>query len=162
MNGRDNPFAPPRPDSSVKSPKRGSPVVAVLAGVAADIGGTFLAVILVGIVIAATLGLQGMSQEQIGEVFEQVHPASWESILGYIVGLAFSVLGGYVCARVAGHSEYKLAAIVAAIGAVLGLMGSGQMSPGLDLLLTFLSVACVMAGAWLGAARNRVRAARSS
>lgn len=158
MRPRENPFAPPRSDLSSKPVERGSPVVAVIAGVAADIGGSFLSFILMGVGVGVTLGLQGMSPERIREVLTQTDPYSLQSILGYALGSVFSVVGGYVCARVARHAEYKLAGIVAAIGVTLGLlMGSGQLPAALNALLTVLSVLAVLGGAWLGAARNRFR-----
>jgi hypothetical protein len=113
------------------------------------------------IVSAIALGLQGMSPEQIEETITNVDPMSGRAILTYGVGLVFSVLGGYVCARVARRSEFKLAGIVAAIGSAIGwILGGGQLPLLLHLFLTCLSVACVMFGAWLGAARDGLRASR--
>jgi hypothetical protein len=42
-----------------------------------------------------------------------------------LVGCMFSVLGGYVCARIAKHSEYKLGLVLAACSVVAGLALGG-------------------------------------
>ena len=42
-------------------------------------------------------------------------PMSGVSLISYVVGTAFSWLGGYVCARVAQETELRCAAVVAAV-----------------------------------------------
>ncbi len=110
------------------------------------------------IATAIAFGLQGMSPEQVEESITNVDPMSGRAILTYGVGLVFSVLGGYVCARVARRSEFKLAGIVAAIGSAIGWILGGELPLLLHLFLTCLSVACVMFGAWLSVRSNERRA----
>lgn len=131
----------------------------MLFGVLADIGGSLATGFLFVLAVALWLGSQGMSPEQVEEAVTTLDPWSGWALLSYVVGCAFSALGGYVCARVARQSELKLAGIVAAIGVAFGwAVGSGQVPFTLHVLLTVLSVACVMFGAWVGVRGNERRA----
>ena len=96
-------------------------------------------------------------------------PGWWRSVVGSVVllaltflvvptliGLAFSVLGGYVCARIARRNEMKLGAAVAVVGIVLGeLIGGDSHQLGVHLSLILSSIVAVMVGARLGYAKNR-------
>lgn len=159
MRARENPFAPPKSAPSTSVRPRGSPVAAVVLGVLTDIGGSFLAGFLMVIATAIAFGLQGMPPEEVEATITNVDPMSGRAILTYGVGLVFSVLGGYVCARVARRSEFKLAGIVAAIGSASGwILGGGQLPLLLHVFLICLSVACVMFGAWVSVRSNERRA----
>jgi hypothetical protein len=68
-------------------------------------------------------------------------------------------VGGYVCARIVGHSELKWASVVAAISVTIGFVLSMQTCPiALNVLLAVLGVACVMLGGYVGARRNAAKA----
>jgi hypothetical protein len=123
----------------------------VLLGVLTDIGGSLAIGLLFVLVMAFRLAAQGLSPEQIEKAVTEMDPWSAWAMVSYALGCAFSALGGYVCARVARHSELQLAGIVAAIGVVFGwAVGSGPLPFTLNLLLTVLAVLCVMLGAWVG------------
>jgi hypothetical protein len=81
--------------------------------------------------------------------------------LGLIVGLGFSVLGGYVCGRIARRSEYRLAGIQAVLSVLLtSAFGDSSAELGVDAALTVLSVACVIVGAHLARKRTLALAER--
>jgi hypothetical protein len=81
---------------------------------------------------------------------------SWLFYAATVVGLGFSVLGGYVCARVARRSELKLGAILAAVSAVLGIvLSADHYQLGTLLSLTLAGIGAVLLGARLGYAKNR-------
>jgi hypothetical protein len=124
-------------------------------GSLADIGGSFAAGILITFAYGVTLGMSGLDADQITAAVTSIQPDSWVSIVGMVVGGGFSVLGGYLCARIARHSEYKLGAIVAVISSAGGLLMGGQSTAGFDLALLAATVASVMLGAWIGAVKNR-------
>lgn len=153
-----DPYRPPRSDVAPQAEPRGSAVKAVLLGALADIGGSIAAGIVLTFAYGLMLGLSGADPEQIGSALAQVPVGSWFSILGMVVGSGFSVLGGYLCARIARRSEYKLGAIVAAISGVSGLFLGGRAPAGIDFALLLATVASVMLGAWIGLMRNRQRA----
>jgi hypothetical protein len=73
-----------------------------------------------------------------------------------LVGLGFSALGGYVCARIARRSEMKLGAILAAVSALSGFFLAGdEQQLGTMLSFTLLGFGAVLVGARLGLAKNR-------
>jgi hypothetical protein len=154
-----NPYSAPGAKVADPAPGPGSPYKAVLLGLLTDFGGTFALSITLAFVYAITLAGSGMPQEEIQAAIQNVSPDSWYFWAGLIGGTGFSVLGGYVCARVARQSEYTLGVILAAAGVVLGLLlfGDGGREVGFTIVLNATSVAAVIVGAWLGKKRNRRR-----
>ncbi len=151
----DNPYkAPTTPVKDVPPPPR-SPLLAVLAGVAVDIGGTMVAGLVIGIVYAVMLASQGMNPEQIGEVLVEADPRSGYFAVSVVVGLGFSVLGGYVCGRLARRRERFFAAIAGLLSVAIGLsMGGSAFDFGGDAGMSLLSFASVVLGGELGRRRN--------
>ncbi|MGH8630701.1 MAG: hypothetical protein ACREU7_08045, partial [Burkholderiales bacterium] len=67
-----------------------------------------------------------------------------------------SALGGYVCARVARRSEYKLGAILGVISTLAGLSMAIWYYPlKMNVTLAVVTFLMVMLGARLGYLRNR-------
>ena len=146
----ENPYAPPEARLADAPAAPGSALKALALGLAADLGGTFGAGILIG--------LAGLASGVPPEALEALSasPDSWLFWAGGAAGLACSVLGGYVCARVAKRGEMRLAAVLAAISVLFGWWVSGEvLQLGTFLALTLLSIAAVLYGARWGAARNR-------
>ena len=151
-----NPYAPPEAAVRDLPAQAGSAFKAVAFGLAADIGGTFLAGIVLALVYGVVLGASGASTEEIVASTRAIGTDSWLFYAGTLVGLACSVLGGYVCARIARRSEMKLGAVLAAVSAVLGwLLAGDYYQLGTLLSLTLASIGAVMVGAKLGYTRNR-------
>jgi hypothetical protein len=151
-----NPYGAPGAKLADPAQRPGSPYKAVGLGVLADFGGTFAVSIVVAFVYGVVLAGEGTSPEDIEAALKTVSPDSMYFWIGAIGGGACSVLGGYVCARIARQSEYTLGVILAAINVVLGLvLGSGDTDVGMHIVLNAATVACVMFGARLGKAHNR-------
>ena len=151
-----NPYQPP--GAAVKDLERvpGSPVKAVIYGVLVDVGGSIAAGLVMVFVYSLVLAASGASVEEIQSAMNDASPMSWFSILGFLVGCAASLLGGYVCARVAGAAEMKWVSIVAAVSGVVSvLMGMNGYALEWNALLALLGMAAVFAGGSLGARRNR-------
>ena len=156
---RDNPYTPPEARVADPENEPGSPLKAVAIGLAVDIGGTFMTSLVLGIVYGITLAASGASAEAAASAFADVSPYSWLSIAGFLAGGGFSILGGYLCARIAKHSEYKLGGILATISTVFGLLLSmNSYSPFANLILSIASFATVMIGVQIGYSRNRLSA----
>lgn len=151
----DNPYkAPTTPLKDAPRPPH-SPIIAVLAGLAVDIGGSLLASILIGIAYAAILASQGMSPEEIGATLTEPDPSTRYFVFSVVVGLGFSLLGGYVCARIARRQERRWATILGLLSGVIGLsMVSDRLEIGVNLGLSLLSIAIVVLGGELGRRRN--------
>ena len=133
---------------------RGSPVKGMVYGVLVDVGGSLVASFVLFFVWAIWLGASGMDAEAIAQVMAEPDPLSGVSLIAYTIGTALSWLGGYVCARVARETELQCAAVVATVSAMVALAMGGGMAFELYILLTVLTVAAVMFGAWIGKQHN--------
>jgi hypothetical protein len=133
-----------------------NPYKAVLFGVLTDIVGTSAASVMLSLVWGIVLAAGGASADDIMQAARDLDPGSAFAIVSYVIGGAFSFLGGYVCARVARHDELKWGSIVALTSMAFGLaISSDAQSTELNVLLSILSIVAVMAGAWLGARHNQ-------
>ena len=151
-----NPYAPP--DASVHDlpSKPGSPFKAVAMGLLVDIGGSLIGTIILAVLYGIALGAAGAKREEIAAAMQASATDSWFFYASTFVGLGFSVLGGYVCARIARRSEVKLGAILAALSAIAGLAFAGDgVELGTLLSLTLLGIGAILVGARLGIAKNR-------
>lgn len=144
----DNPYRAPTANVG-QPPATGNPVKAILLGAAVDIGGTLVATTVAGVVYGIYLAA---SQEPVTS-FAEGGTRLW--IAGMVLGCGFSILGGYVCARIARHRELRLGAILSAISMLIGLLiGAGSYSVEMNAWLAIATVASIMVGAWLGKLRN--------
>lgn len=152
-----NPYAPPEATVHDLPARPGSAFKAIALGLATDIGGTLLATIVLAVIYGVALGAAGIKGDEIAATIRASATDSWFFYATTLVGLGFSVLGGFVCARIARRSELKLGAILATLSAVSGLAlaGDEQQQLGTLLSLTLLGIGAVLVGARLGLARNR-------
>ena len=159
MPATDNPDKPPAAALKDAPPPPRSPILAVIAGLAVDLGGTMAASVAIGIVYTVMLAGQGMGPEQIEQALTQIDPRSRYFWFGTAIGLGFSLLGGYVSARIARRHERQITAILAvlvtAFGLLMSSMSSGtELSPWLSFGLHVSTFAAVMVGGELGRRRN--------
>ena len=156
-----NPYAAPEAKLADPAAKGGSPLKAIVLGSLTDIGGSLLSSAILLFIYGIVLGAQGMAPEEIAGL-GAISRDSWVYYLDMLIGLGFSVLGGYVCARIVRRGEYKYGAIQAALSALLGaLAGFNPEDFGLFLSLEITSTALVMLGVHLGAKRNAAESARA-
>lgn len=150
-----SPYAPPSAPVRDPAPQKGSAIKAVLLGVLVDLGGSIVAGSVMTILYGMTLIDGAENAAELESTLANTPMDSWFSIATIAVGCMFSVAGGYVCARIARHSEYRLGAIVAGCGVAVGLvLSSDYYSPLVDAALAIASVIAVMGGVWLGIRRN--------
>jgi len=153
-----NPYSAPASKLADPAPRPGSPYKAVGLGLLTDFGGTFAFSMLLTFLYGVMLAGSGVAQEDMEAAIRSASATdSWYFWLGSIGGCGFSILGGYVCARVAGQSEYTLGVILAASVVVLGLLlfGDGGLDVGLSVVLNAATIAAVVVGAWIGKKQNR-------
>jgi len=151
-----NPYAPPEAAVRDAPAKAGSALKAVALGLVVDVGGTVLSGLIFGIVYAMVLGASGSSAEEIAARVTHVDTDSWLFYAASSLGLGFSLLGGYVCARVARRSEYRLGGILAVLSAALGaLMAGEQYQLGTLLSITLAGIGATLFGTRLGYLKNR-------
>jgi hypothetical protein len=106
---------------------------AILWGVLVDIIGTMT----VAMALVLALAVSGIPE---AEITARIHGYSGLMLM-MILGLGFTLIGGYVAGRTAGESEILHGAIVAGIGLVLGLF---FREPGLPLWYELVSFAAVI------------------
>jgi len=150
-----NPYSPP--DANLKDPrgKPGSPVKAVLIGLLVDIGGTLLGTLLFAIIYGAMLASGGASPAEAQGAYAEMAETAWGFAILAVIGCGFSVLGGYVCARISRRPDFRLGVILAALSAGSGfLLGGGGEPPLKTVLMMGVTVACVLTGTWYGVRRN--------
>jgi hypothetical protein len=150
----EDPYQPPESRvADTDTPPPGSIIKAVLLGLATDIGGTILFSITVGVVIAAMGGDLSVLTES--------DPLRWMMTL---VGGGFTVLGGYVAARIANRIELNVSLIFGVCTLVAGLwLASLTEDPQTQqtadqTLMTFATIPAALLGGWLRK-RNKRRAA---
>ena len=138
-------------------PKPGSWFKAIALGLATDIGGTLVATAILALIYGIALAASGVKREDIAATMQASATDSWLFYVSSLVGLGFSALGGYVCARIVRRSELKFGAILAALSALLGILFAGENTQqlGTFLSLTLLGIGAVVVGARLGQAKNR-------
>lgn len=146
MSGQ-NPYQPPGANVGGQS-RRGHPIKAVLAGTAADLGGSIFCAFLQAIVFTIVLNSRGLTGE---EVTAHLSDSTLYFMASMVLGLGMDVLGGYVAARVANHNEYQWALVTAVCVAVLGqvVLGSGLAMSGYDLMATLAIFPLAILGAHL-------------
>ena len=144
-----SPYAPPKADvgSGDDSQRRGSGVKAVAIGLVVDIGGTFLFGAGLSIAWFVAAGLPDDAQ-----ALEQLTQSPAYLLASMIVGGAFTVLGGYVAARIANHAEYRYALYLGLWSLAFGVLlvyWSPSPQPGQDIVALLLVVPCALAGGYL-------------
>ena len=121
---------------------------AVIVGVIVDNAGTLLLMT----ILASALVSTGLSED---EVMSRMKSTSG-LLLGLIVGLSFTVLGGFFAAKMAGRAEILHGVLVAVVGMVLALVFREDGSPlWFDIAGLAGMLLAGMAGAYL-AQRRRV------
>jgi hypothetical protein len=120
---------------------------AILWGVLVDIIGTMT----VAMALVLALAVSGIPE---AEITARIHGYSGLMLM-MILGLGFTLIGGYVAGRTAGRFEILHGAIVAGIGLVLGLF---FREPGLPLWYEMVSFAAMiplgMAGGYIAREGN--------
>ena len=143
----DNPYTPPTaPVRDTGPPAPRSPTLAVLAGLGVGIGGMLLSRAIQALVYVTLIEQDGAPQQAVDAL------SSW---LITLVGSScvFSVLGGYVCARLARRHERRLTLVLAVLITALAYSTFGGSGP-LVVLVLALTFASVMTGGGFGRYRN--------
>lgn len=155
---RPNPYAAPSADlgkPAAAPPEKGSAFKAVILAFLADVLATLLLSFIFGAALTAFYASSGQSMEDIAAMLMEPADDSAYSIGLLAIGSLCSVLGGYLCSRIARHSEYRLGAILAALSVLAGLLlGAGYVSARMHLITFVLTIGSVMIGSWIGLQHN--------
>lgn len=148
-----SPLPPDRPNRLSELP--GSPLRAVLTGVAIDICGSRVINIVAVTIYAMQLVTPGMTDEQAADLLQRTPPSFTLLLVLTVLGMLMSVAGGYACARVALRDEWRTGAMLAAVAVVFGLFIDDAGVSDLALLYVLCDVAGLLLGVKYGAERNR-------
>jgi hypothetical protein len=143
-----DPFEPPRAPlkDEPKKRKTRSNLLAILLGATVDLFTTMVASLVLSIGFAIVAGTAGMRPE---EMAQQMSNSDGIRTLGSLIGLACSVLGGYVCARFANQNEYANALAVGVIGVIVGEVLGTKDADVMTHLLGLATIPAAFAGAVL-------------
>ena len=98
--------------------RRGISFLAIFLGVLTDIGGSAIVGFALSVALSAFLLSQRAAFDELAIAFQS--PVFW--IPGAVLGLALTVLGGFVAGRVAKRSQVMHGAITGSISATFGLL----------------------------------------
>ena len=152
---------PPPPENEPPSQPRlpelpGTPLRAVLTGVAIDICASQLLGVLIGGLFRIQVTTPGMTDEQADAALQSTPPGFGLLLLYLGIGSLISVFAGYAAARVVRRHELRIGAATAAVSVLVSLLLDGGGAQGdLALLYILCDIACVMLGAKYGAEHNR-------
>lgn len=151
------PYASPKAElTEPRSPKSGSPIKAVLVGISVDVIGTLIATLVISALYGVIWTLRGLPPEEVGPAMMNSAQSSPYKLALTAAGIGFSVLSGYLCARIAKRFEYLLALITSLISAATPL-AIGGMSGGFSLtlvLLILLGLCASLTGAHIAVRRH--------
>jgi len=141
-----------RPNADLERGKevKGKSVKAIIVGISIDIGGTIIFATVLGMVVGAYYATQGMSPEAIQDKLSQLDIFSLYGIIGSIGGTLFSILAGYMCAKISINKIKRDILILALINSGLGfLMGMVNASLIENMIFALITVAAIAVGAYL-------------
>jgi hypothetical protein len=150
-------FTPPQAEVRDAPKPKGSVLKGVLVGLAIDFGGTVAFGIVLSVAYGGLLAASGQGEAQIRAAIVESDSNSVFTAIGVVAGCVFSILGGFVCERVARQRNYRAGAILGVVSVGLGLaMGAGSVPWRENLLLAFLTVGSILLGTRLALERHDV------
>jgi len=157
-----SPYAAPASEVEVFEERKGAPWKGIVLGLLTDIGGSIVLSTLIVTVIAMIMTSHGVDQNEMRTLVLGPERSLFITAALYGTGLLFSVLGGFVCARIVKQSELKWGAVMAVLSTLIGLaMGGNHEGTALTFTLYVASIVATIAGAWLGMKRNQRQRSRA-
>jgi hypothetical protein len=150
-----NPYKPPTAPVRDTGPPAPRPLtLALFAGLGVGIGGMLLSRAIQALVYITLIEPDGAPRQAVESM------SAW---LFTLVGSSciFSVLGGYVCARLARRHERRLTLVLAVLSTAIAYSTFGANGPLVALVLT-LTCASVMTGGLFGRYRNVAQRRRTA
>ena len=128
-------------------------IKAIGIGVLVDIAGSLITALIFAIVYSIILSQQGHSTT---EIESMMTGSSFVYLVSLILGLGCTVLGGFVCARIAKREEVKHSAIMGVGGLVLSLLSTGDPEPVWYLIIgVILTVPMAVVGGYIAYTKNK-------
>jgi len=146
----DNIYQPPKAHLTTAEPAKAAPIKAVFIASLVDIGGTLTISFIISISYIFIQNSNGISMEQAIQSLEQMDLYAPLSLLGLALGLAITIYAGYLCAKIAQRSVYRVVAVFCIIIMVFSIILTTPYYSVLEhILLNLLSLLSAYLGAWL-------------
>ncbi len=136
---------------------RGIDVKAVILGIAADLGFTFVAMMAIMSFLGIGATIEDLPEDEARQLIENTFQEPKYLLLGGLLGLFGTVVGGYVAAKFADAAPLLNAACVGLFGVVLGLLFIGGTPLWFGVIGILLTLPAAIAGGILWRNRNPVR-----
>lgn len=136
---------------------RGIDVKAVILGIAADLAATFVAMMAVITFLGIGEGINDLPDEEARQLIDSAFKEPKYLLLGGLLGLLGTVVGGYVAAKFSDAAPLLNAACVGLFGVVLGIFFIGDSPLWFAVIGIVLTLPAAIAGGILWRNRNRVR-----
>lgn len=131
-------------------------IKAILLGVITDIAGSTVA----GIIMMPIFGSNLFTEEMTGQELEEALLAMTQGneflLTSLIVGIIFTVIGGYVAARVAKKGIYLNSGMVGVIGVFLGILLARDAAPWFDVAGYISVIPAALLGGYLFKSRQKI------
>lgn len=145
----DNIYQPPKADLTTAEPAKGSPIKAVFIATLVDIGGTLTISFIILMSYIFVQNSKGISTQQAMHYLEQMDLYAPVSLLGMALGLALTLYAGYLCAKIAQRSVYRVVAVFSIIIIMFSIMMTISYYSVLEhILLNLLALLSAYLGAW--------------
>lgn len=138
---------------------RGIDFKAVMLGIVADLGATFVAMMALLAFLGVNTEVENLSEEEAVQLVESTFQDPTYLLISGLLGLLATVLGGYVAAKLAHAAPLLNAACVGVFGVVLGILFIGKSPLWFALIGIILTLPAAIVGGILWRRRNSVRAA---
>lgn len=147
-------YRPPRSNLDLPTgAEAGIRIRAVAFGAAVDVGCTFVFAVALGIVLGFVLLSGGTDPEDLARELEELAKNDVVMLGSSIVGLCFTILGGYVAGRIAGHSQIRHGLLTGVVSMALGSLLGTPWGEGVPLWYTvsalLLPIPAAGFGGWL-------------
>lgn len=133
---------------------RGIDVKAIILGIAADLGFTFVAMMAIMTFFGIGVGIEDLPEDEARQFIENTFQEPKYLLLGGLLGLFGTVVGGYVAAKFADAAPLLNAACVGLFGVVLGLLFIGGTPLWFGVIGILLTLPAAIAGGILWRNRN--------
>ena len=132
---------------------RGIDAKAVILGIAADLAATFVAMM----AVMTFFGMGAGSEDEARQLIESTFQEPRYLLLGGLLGLLGTMIGGYVAAKFADAAPLLNAACVGLFGVVLGIFVIGESPLWFVVIGILLTLPAAVAGGVLWRSRNHAR-----
>ena len=136
---------------------RGIDVKAVILGIAADLGFTFVAMMTIMTFLGIGAGIEDLPEDEARELIENTFGEPKYLLLGGLLGLFGTAVGGYVAAKFAGAAPLLNATCVGLFGVVLGFLFIGDTPLWFGVIGILLTLPAAIAGGVFWRNRNPAR-----